>query len=512
MSRRGAIATAVLLVWIVALSLLIRRELFQAPTERLAEAALRISPEALFYVIERNGEQIGFASSTIDTTEQTVEVSDHLVLDLPVDKRLHRSSARAAVSLTRGLRMLGFRASVEMLDTPMGTTGRFEGDSLLHLTIQTSPEAEDSQTVRLTGPVVFPTLVPLVIGLSEKLEVGRHITLKVMQPGALEGKDVEVVIAAESLFVIPDSAALDSTTKRWTSSRTDTIRAFRLDIPGSKITGWVDERGRVVEASQPGTMTLRRTAYELAFENWRLSAGQRASSVTSDRDILESTAIASSARLDRSRVARLRVKLGNVDLAGYDLEGERRSLSGDTLQIDREGPETLRASYTLPASKTGRFREELAPEPLLQSGDPRIVALAKRIADGERDPRIVAERLNRWVYDSVKKRITIGVPNAVQVLRTLSGDCNEHTQLYIALARALGLPARSAAGLALVRGKFYYHAWPEVYLGNWVAVDPTFGQFPADAAHLRFIIGGLTRQADLLRLIGQLEIDVIESR
>jgi len=42
-------------------------------------------------------------------------------------------------------------------------------------------------------------------------------------------------------------------------------------------------------------------------------------------------------------------------------------------------------------------------------------------------------------------------------------------------------------------------------------VDPTFGQFPADAAHLRFIIGGLTRQADLLRLIGQLEIDVIES-
>jgi hypothetical protein len=511
MSRRGVIATAVLLIWVVALSLLIRREFFRAPTERLAEAAMRISPEALFYVIERNGEQIGFASSTIDTTEQTVEVSDHLVVDLPVDKRLHRSSARAAVSLTRGLRMLGFRASVEMLDTPMGATGRVDGDSLLHLTIQTSPEAEDSQTVRLTGPVVFPTLVPLVIGLSEKLEVGRHIALKVMQPGALDGKDIDVVIAAESLFVVSDSAMLDSTTKRWTSSHSDTVRAFRLDIPGSSISGWVDERGRVVEASQPGTMTLRRTAYELAFENWRLSAGQRASSVTADRDILESTAIASSARLDRSRIARLRVKLGNVDLAGYDLEGERQSLSGDTLQIVRERPEVLRAAYTLPASREGRFREELASEPLIQSRDPAIIALATRIAGGETDPRIVAERLNRWVYDSLKKRITIGVPNALQVLRTLSGDCNEHTQLYIALARSLGLPARSAAGLALVRGKFYYHAWPEVYLGNWVAVDPTFGQFPADAAHLRFIIGGLTRQADLLRLIGQLEIDVIES-
>jgi hypothetical protein len=511
MSRRGVIATTVLVVWVIALSLLIRREFFRAPTERLAEAAMRISPEALFYIIERNGEQIGFASSTVDTTERTVEVSDHLVLDLPVDKRLHRSSARAAVSLTRGLRMLGFRASVEMLDTPMGATGRFDGDSILHLVIQTSPEAEDSQTVHLKGPVVFPTLVPLVIGLSEKLEVGHRVTMKVMQPGFLDGKDVEIAIAAESLFVVSDSAVLDTVAKRWTSARTDTLRAYRLDIPGSTISGWVDERGRVVEASQPGTMTLRRTAYELAFENWRLSAGQRASTVTADRDILESTAIASSVRLDRSRIARLRVKLGKVDLAGYDLEGERQSLSGDTLQIVREQPQALDAAYTLPASADGRFRSELVAEPLIQSKDPSIAALARRIAGGATDPRIVAERLNKWVYDSLKKRITIGVPNALQVLRTRSGDCNEHTQLYIALARSLGLPARSAAGLALVRGKFYYHAWPEVYLGNWVAVDPTFGQFPADAAHLRFIIGGLTRQADLLRLIGQLEIDVIES-
>ena len=40
-------------------------------------------------------------------------------------------------------------------------------------------------------------------------------------------------------------------------------------------------------------------------------------------------------------------------------------------------------------------------------------------------------------------------------------------------------------------------------------VDPTFGQFPADAAHLRFVTGGLAKQADLLRLMGQLRIDVL---
>src|SRR6185503_18031862 len=106
----------------------------------------------------------------------------------------------------------------------------------------------------------------------------------------------------------------------------------------------------------------------------------------------------------------------------------------------------------------------------------------------------------------------ISVPGAVQVLETLSGDCNEHTVLYVALARSLGIPARTAAGLMHANGKFYFHAWPEVYLHGWVAVDPTWGQFPADASHLRFTIGGLARQIELLRLLGRVNLQVVESR
>jgi transglutaminase-like putative cysteine protease len=65
-------------------------------------------------------------------------------------------------------------------------------------------------------------------------------------------------------------------------------------------------------------------------------------------------------------------------------------------------------------------------------------------------------------------------------------------------------------GLVYVNGAFYYHAWPEVWLGRWVAVDPTFGQTPADAAHIRFLVGGLAEQVELLRLIGRLDIDVVD--
>jgi hypothetical protein len=116
------------------------------------------------------------------------------------------------------------------------------------------------------------------------------------------------------------------------------------------------------------------------------------------------------------------------------------------------------------------------------------------------------------VHDSLRKTVAVTIPSATQVLESRSGDCNEHTQLFVALARAAGIPARAAAGLAHVGGKFYYHAWPEVFVGKWVAVDPTFGQSPADAAHLRFVYGGLARQAELLRLMGTLRIDVLASQ
>jgi transglutaminase-like putative cysteine protease len=109
----------------------------------------------------------------------------------------------------------------------------------------------------------------------------------------------------------------------------------------------------------------------------------------------------------------------------------------------------------------------------------------------------------------VRRELTTSVASAAKVLESRRGDCNEFTTLYVALARAAGLPARTVAGLIYLNGRFYYHAWPEVYLAGWVAVDPTFDQYPADAAHVRLAIGGLARQVDLFSLVGRLKLEVL---
>ena len=511
-SRRGAIAIAVLTLWVIGLAFLARREMFRPHAESLAAAALRVNPGAVFFSVTRAGEQIGFASSTIDTTPQQIIATDYLVADLPIGGVENRAEARSVVSLSRGMRVDSFTVSLETDSVPFEARGHLLGDSVLRLSVGDTLKP-DSSRVRLSGPILLPTLLPLAVMLGEPPKIGAKTTFSVFDPVEQSPKPVLVEIIAESLFVVSDSAKLDTASARWTVAHDDTVRAWRLQTSGTQpFTGWVDEQGRLVQADLPGGLSVERHAYEIAFENWKLDARARGGRVTADRDILETTAIASNRRVRINALGELRARLSGTDLRGFAIEGGRQHMRGDTLIVERETGGALKSwtKLALSGNQAVMVMSALRAEPGLPR-DSAIVATARRVVGTEKDALQRVRLLNRWVYDSLAKRVTIGIPNAATVLRTRSGDCNEHAALFTALARADGIPTRIAAGLAYVGGKFYYHAWPEVYLTDWVAVDPTFGQVPADAGHLRFTIGGLSRQAELLRLIGTLKIDVVSA-
>jgi len=279
----------------------------------------------------------------------------------------------------------------------------------------------------------------------------------------------------------------------------------------------------VVRASSPVGLTTERSAFEIAYENFRrrdTARVARSSASPEPGAIVPATALAAGLRDGvtggggaRDGPARFRVRLSGVDLTGFDqlLSGGRQQLAGDTLEITRESTLTFRAMpYRLPSRDTALTRW-LQPEPLIQSRDPRVVAQARLIVGGGRDrtPARAAELLTHWVHANVRRELTTSVPSAEKVLESRRGDCNQFATLYVALARAAGLPARTVSGLIYRNGRFYYHAWAEVYLSDWVAVDPMFDQYPADAAHLRFAVGGLARQVELLPLVGRLKLEVL---
>jgi hypothetical protein len=518
-------AVVVLLAWAAGMAALVKREFFRPKLDRLSEAALRVAPGAVYYGVFHGDRLVGYASSTVDTTRAAILMRDYLVADVAGDAgKTERTSVRTTVTLSRGLHIRDFALETHAAGSPEEIGGRVEGDSVVVVGARRGLAPADTQRVRIEGPVLLPSLLPLALALGERPQVGKSYDLPVFDPRALTARQLSLPVDAESLFVIADSAVFDSTARRWVGVLPDTVRAWHVtsrDPAG--FVGWVDELGRLVEGAQIAGLTIKRMPHEVAFENWRTGAalaGGDASDSTLQR------ASAADAGITPGRpLTRMVVRLRGADLRGYELLGGRQRVAGDTVLVTREDIPRLRGTFRLDANTrrdgAGRQRmpRETTAEPLVESDDPlmREVALRiVRIAAGRQYATTTnagdyARAIVQWVHDSIALRPSTGVPSALQVLRDRAGDANGKAQLAVALARARGLPARAASGFLYAKGRFYYHAWPEFYLTGFVAVDPTYGQFPADAAHLRFFTGGLDRQAELVRLLGALTVDVLET-
>ena len=181
---------------------------------------------------------------------------------MPVAGTLHRASARSKVLLSRGMALDSFSLDVQSEAGPIVITGKPSGDTLLTVATRSSPdEPADTQRVRLTGPVLLPTLVPMAIALGEQPKVGKRYTVSVFDPIAMAPRTFTISVQAESLFVLSDSAAFDSTSRRWASVHEDTVRGWRLSSEAAGgaggtggaggFAGWVDDQGRVVQLTQP---------------------------------------------------------------------------------------------------------------------------------------------------------------------------------------------------------------------------------------------------------------------
>lgn len=505
MSRRQWVI-AILGAWALSLGWLVKREVFRPTGARLAAAALAVAPGALFYRLDVGGQQIGFSSTTLDTLPNAIRVENVFVLDVAALGKLRRTTSRSVAILSRALRLESLETTFDGDLGQFAAHGRVLGDTVLSIAIVS---AGDSQMTRipLKGPITLPTLLPLRLAFGGELRSGRSYTARLFDPLLLTTRDVTARVAAESTLVVSDSADLDSTTMVWVAEHFDTVRAFRIDhdANGVPTSSWIDAQGRLVFASGAGAkgsdgggFAMERAAFEIAYENFRrrdTARVARNSAAPGIGEIVPVTALVAGVRTAPPPRARMRV----------------RTNRGDTLEIvQATALQSHAAPYRLPSRDTALARW-LAPEPLIQSRDPRIAARARLIIGRERGPARVAELLTHWVHRSLQRSTppSGSAPSAVKVLQTRRGDCNEAATLFVALARSTGLPARTVAGLLYLDGRFYYHAWAEVYLNDWIAVDPTFDQLPADAAHLPIATGGLARQVELVPLIGRLKLEVL---
>jgi len=158
-----------------------------------------------------------------------------------------------------------------------------------------------------------------------------------------------------------------------------------------------------------------------------------------------------------------------------------------------------------------RLGEYLDATEEIQSEHSRIRRRARRIVRRAGDPVDRARRVCRWVHRHVAGRDASDYETALDVLSNLEGDCTEHALLFVALCRAAGLPAREVSGLVYsgpAERTFAMHSWAQVYVGEWVDVDPTLNQLPADATHIELDTEG-DRWFELFGAFDEIRIEVL---
>ncbi len=119
---------------------------------------------------------------------------------------------------------------------------------------------------------------------------------------------------------------------------------------------------------------------------------------------------------------------------------------------------------------------------------PEIRSLAKDLTQGYKEDIDKVSVLAVWVNTHMTYDINeVGKNrNATDVYSNPKGVCVEYVNLFMALSRSLGYPTRSVLGY-VYSPKFGWqlHSWSEVYIGEWVGVDPTWLQVGyIDATHI----------------------------
>ena len=480
---KRSIGVSIVLFFAVMNFLLIKRQsvapspvLTLRGTEKITEGSEE------WWGIYYRGEKIGYASQSIEPKAKGYKLNDYSQLNLNLLGTVQPAQTRLAMEANDDWILERFDFALNSKDIGFKARGTVV-DNKLTLEIDSAGHRSTREITLTQAPYLLASLKPYVV--TQQLETGKKFYFSTFDPSTLSQQVTTIVIEGREQIRI--------------GKRLEPAIKMRQSFGGISVLSWVDVHGRTLKEESPAGMSMTRQSQQEA-------KNLPSRSVPLDMIAQASIPVATTIADAKSRAA-VELKLGGVNLANFALDGGRQKLTGDRLQITREDLTKI-AAKTIPI-KEPRLQTFLQPTAFMQSDHPSIIALAARIVGAETNAMKAAVRLKDWVYRELAKEPTVSIPNALEVLQARKGDCNEHTVLFNALARAAGIPAKTVVGVVYLRGAFYYHAWSEIWLGRWVALDSVLNQFPADVTHVKFLEGEIDRQIDILQLIGNLKIEVL---
>jgi hypothetical protein len=180
------------------------------------------------------------------------------------------------------------------------------------------------------------------------------------------------------------------------------------------------------------------------------------------------------------------------------------------IDVNVSGSVQIFASYRkFPKTDEETLSKNLMESEFWQVNDPDIKSLARELVTPEAIYDYVSRKLT-YDYSRVQPNVQrFGAKKALE--NPTQAICMEFTDLFIAIARAAGIPAREVNGYAYTENPELQplslvadvlHAWPEYYdkeRGVWIPVDPTWASTSGvdyfnklDLRHFAFVFHGVS--------------------
>ncbi len=424
------------------------------------------------------GQKIGYTVSSSAPYEGGFRFKSVMSLEISMAGRTQKVRTYQVATTASDLSLTSFSFGFESQDRKMSARGVVRGTEMVVKGDDNRP-----RVIQLGGSV-YPMAAVGRLAVERHARGESEFDLKVFDATLMAVTDVAVRVAGNEPVTVGDTEydALKVVTK----------------MAGFEVETWLDERGMaIVEVSPPG-MRSERTTPEEAVADVR----------GGDVDLLRMFRVPVDTVVpDPAAVRRVKYEITGV---GQDVRFDYDNqvvLSREPLLLEVTVPGPPEEPQPLPIAGQDEF---LAPSLEIQCDHPDIIAKARAAVGEPGDGVETVRKLFSWVFTVLEKEPTASFPTALDVLEHLKGDCNEHAVFFAALARSLGIPTKVAVGLVYMEGAFYYHAWNEVFLGRWIPVDATFGEFPASALHLKMREGGLSEQAGILGAVGRIGIRIVE--
>ena len=345
---------------------------------------------------------------------------------------------------------------------------------------------------RIVGDSVFPTG-------NSKVNVGDVFDLRAFNPLTLTLESIRNEALCHERIEL-GGMATDALVIKSTTSVGD-------------ITCWQDTNGEVLKAIVPMGISMIREPKEVALA---VPQSHEQRNYYPPSDLAVKAAMTVGAKISDPRS----VKYFKIQFKG--ITDRSLLIRDDRQKVSVYGRSPYTAEYEITASKIDPskaldipiqrddVKEFLGESAYVQPSNPEIASLAREIAGSEKNSARIISSIRAWVQSNMQVQGDVGiVRSSLDVLHTKTGVCRDYAILYTALARSAGIPTKVVSGLVYWKGKLYYHAWAESFVGEWVPVDSTLDSDFVDATHVKFAEGDATSMFSIVKLMGSVDAIVL---